>query len=82
MHREWMRTKMPVIVTFNVGGDDSWIRGEIRGEAHPPERIQRVVIQGTDEADRVVARMANLKVKRGKPFGGAMSELWRGWTCE
>lgn len=67
---------MPILITFNVGGDDQWLRQGIHGEASSPERVQRVIVENSDEMLRVVARMANLKVQRGKPYGGALAKAW------
>lgn len=76
--REWIQRKMPVLLTMSLGNSDQWVRDGIRGSSLNPPFAQRVVLQGTEEADRVYREVANLKVKRGKPFGGGVSEAWRG----
>lgn len=76
---EWIRTRMPVLLTFGIGSDDQWLRLGVRaGGPFAPPTPQCVIVQGTDEAGRVVSALSNLKLKRGKPFGGALSEMWRG----
>lgn len=72
----WIRTEMPMLVKYNPEGSDEWVRIMIRGDGpnttekdHYP-RLQRVVVQGTAEADRVLYGVWNLKWKRGKKLGG------------
>ena len=71
----------PCIVTMNVGSNDEWLRIMIRGE-HRPEDIppavktQSVIVQDAREADRILAEMNNLKVKRLKPYGGGWIQAW------
>lgn len=78
----WRREQMPIRVTFFLGSED-YIRGYIRGDnldgtisvkpiISPCQ--QSVILQGSAEADRVIAQMTNLKIKRARPFGGATSE--------
>lgn len=69
-----------VLLTFGIGVDDQWLRDGIReGVITAPATMQRVVVQDSDEAGRLVAAMSNLKLKRGKPYGGALSEMFRGF---
>lgn len=76
---EWIRTKMPVRITFNIDADDQWLRAGIRGDAFVAPTPQVVIVQGTQEAERVINRMANLKFQRRRPYGGAQSEAFRGF---
>lgn len=69
----WIRHQMPVIIQLAVKSDDRWIRQAISGSEGvelPP--LQLVIVQGTEEAERVVNAMANLKEKRHLQYGGAL----------
>lgn len=71
----------PVLVVFQVAGcSDEWLRKSIRGDAkvdvYDPV-FQRVIVEN-HMADSLCAHMANLKLKRKKPFGGATYQRWRG----
>lgn len=71
----WIQTQMPIRITFGVAvaTDDEWVRAYIRGEDVPLPALQHVIVQGTRERDRIVDALANLKMRRGLPYGGAMS---------
>lgn len=71
--QHWIRYHMPVLVEFATTPTDQWLRDAIRGSEGvevPP--LQRVIVQGTREAERIVTALANLKYKRHLPYGGAM----------
>ncbi len=66
----------PVLLQMNVStSDDAWIRERIRAEAvpHAPMTIQRVIVQGWREADRVFAAMSRAKREKNLPFGGSQA---------
>ena len=66
----------PIVqIDFAVSGDDAWLRGQIRGAVVTMPRIQTVIVQGFDEARRVVAAMARLKHALGKPYGGCQEQM-------
>lgn len=75
----WIADEMPILITFNVSTpSDGWLRGQIRGqlvEAEPP--LQRVIVQGSREADRVCAALALRKYHRHLPYGGSSQVRWR-----
>lgn len=63
--------RYPVMVEFYAdASDDAWLRARIRGEAIPPPRLQRVVVE-REEGENIVYRVAALKHARNLPFGGA-----------
>jgi len=62
---------MPVMVEFSAVTDDKWIRDAIKGSTQVPP-LERVIVQGTDEADRIVRELANLKTKRRLTYGGSI----------
>lgn len=65
---------MSILITFEVGTSDEWLRAMIRGDATvPPVRRQRVIVEDT-EADRICAAMANLKHARKKVYGGSIRQ--------
>jgi hypothetical protein len=66
----------PVLLTLNCSDNDEWQRAMIRGSGVPPTQIQRVIVQGSAEADRVFAAWARLKQQRGLPWGGGMQRVW------
>lgn len=68
----WIRSRMPIIVSIDRGGDHS-VRGLIRGEQTMPltADVIRVVVQGTEEADRVTRAWGALRYARQEPMGGA-----------
>jgi hypothetical protein len=75
------RSMEPVLLTMNVGSsEDTWLRAQIRGEAPAPEPVvvQRVILQGSAEADRVYAAWARLKTKRRLPWGGGEQRAYKG----
>lgn len=78
-HLAWIRTQMPCVVTFHVGSsDDGWVRDLVTGGQRAAcPRLQRVIVQGTDEQDRLIAKLANLKVRKGLPYDGATAERWQ-----
>lgn len=72
----WIRYRMPVLLTYNSDGEgDEWARVMVRGDrpGSPPTTptLRRIVLQGTWEADRVWAAIANGRYKRGQLQGGA-----------
>ena len=74
----WIRSQMPCLLSVNVAtGSDRWLRDRIHG-ADSGERpsVQRVIVQGTDERDRIITAWAALKSRRGLPYGGAISQRW------
>ena len=74
-----MRSMAPVKLSMNVSdSEDTWLRAQIRGEepAPKPSKIQAVILQGSEEADRVYAAWVRLKDKRRLPCGGGMQERY------
>lgn len=69
--RHWIQNTMPILIEFTTAEDDTWLRAIINGSANRVPQLQRVVVQGTDEATRVVQALANIKIKRHKMYGGA-----------
>jgi len=67
---------MPIFVRLMVDHQsDLWLREMIRGEPHQMPTVQSVIVENSREADRIVARMAALKLSRGLPYGGACWEV-------
>lgn len=73
-----VRTCAPVLLTYSAAGErDEWARVMVRGETsstteadtHPT--LRRVILQGSAEADRVWAAIANGRYHRGVLMGGA-----------
>lgn len=66
---------MATLITFNVGGDDTWLRQQVRG-AKAGESVtlktQRVIVEDRD-FDRMKADMASLKHRRNLVYGGCLS---------
>lgn len=70
---------MALIITFNLSGDDTWLRERILGVDAPlPTGLQRVIVEDWWEADRLQAKMANLCHDRRLPYGGSIREVWHG----
>lgn len=68
---------VPYLVTLNVvDASDGWLRKMIRGDLQRAGvmSVQRVIVQGSQEASRIGAKMAQLKYARHKPWGGAMHQ--------
>lgn len=64
-----------MLIEFNLSdGSDTWLREKIQRDepTHQPVR-QRVIVQNSEEAYRLVHAMAALKSQRRKPYGGAWS---------
>jgi hypothetical protein len=67
---------MPFLITFSTGTDDSWLRAMIR--AYPNVVLvkhHRVIVQDIWEARLVTRELHNLKIQRGRPYGGSMYEI-------
>lgn len=75
---EWIETTMPILISFAVapGASDDWLRHQIRGESAPLPRLQQVIVQGTNEADRLTTALANLKHRRGLAYGGSSQQRY------
>lgn len=74
----WIRDEMPVIITFNVvSPEDQWLRAQIAGTPAEALSLQRVIVQGTHEADRIMAALARVKYHKGLPYGGARAQRWQ-----
>jgi hypothetical protein len=66
----------PVLLTLNCSDNDDWQRAMIRGSGVPPTKVQRVIVQGCEEADRVYAAWCRLKNRRKLPWGGGMQQRY------
>ena len=80
LDRDYYRTQQPILITFGLESDATlraWIRGDLlRSESWPSHSV---VVQGWDEAYRIVTAMANLKIARQKSYGGCICENWSCW---
>ena len=62
---------MATLITFNVGGDDSWLRESIRGERLPGTTlVTRHVIVEDGMVDPTTAALATIKHARQAVYGG------------
>jgi hypothetical protein len=68
----------PVLVTLYLD-DDTYARAIIRGRSieMTPPRVQKVVVQGSWEADRIIAAWGLARYHKGLPFGGSMMEAYK-----
>lgn len=69
------RTATPMRVTFNVQSpSDQWLRDLIAGDQVCRLCRQEVIVQGSDEAHRIMQELAMRKYQKRQPYGGAMCE--------
>jgi len=77
LDRDYYRTQQPILITFGLESDAplrAWIRGDLhRSQSWPSHSV---IVQGWDEAYRIVTAMANLKIARQKSYGGCICVNW------
>lgn len=68
---------MAILITFEVGADDTWLRSLIRADGKHPAMAKRQQLVCEDrEQDYYVSRLATLKHQRGKVYGGSLRQRW------